>query len=96
MNGLRAFNFDREHRAVEIKHIDGVAFLHSHHIAHLHIKPQNIIACGNQLFIIGFDISVRVDSPDALINRWCRTRGGWPMGPGVCLVLCELSCGLVV
>jgi serine/threonine protein kinase len=53
--------------------IEGVAFLHRHHIAHLDIKPQNVVALENQLFIIDFDISVRVDGPDALIDRWCGT-----------------------
>ncbi|KAI0248060.1 kinase-like domain-containing protein [Lactifluus subvellereus] len=53
--------------------IAGVAFLHRHNIAHLDIKPQNIVALQNQLFIIDFDISVRVDGPDALIDRWCGT-----------------------
>jgi hypothetical protein len=53
--------------------VEGVAFLHFHGIAHLDIKPQNIVALRNQLFIIDFDISVRVDGPDALIDRWCGT-----------------------
>jgi serine/threonine protein kinase len=53
--------------------IEGVAFLHRYDIAHLDIKPQNIVALQNQLLIIDFDISVRVDGPDALIDRWCGT-----------------------
>ena len=55
--------------------IEGVAFLHSQGIAHLDIKPQNIVVVPNQLFIIDFDISVRVDSPSMLIDRWCGTPG---------------------
>ncbi|KAN0106917.1 hypothetical protein V8E52_010661 [Russula decolorans] len=55
--------------------IEGVAFLHSQGIAHLDIKPQNIVVLRNQLFIIDFDISVRVDGPSALIDCWCGTRG---------------------
>jgi len=55
--------------------IEGVAFLHSRGIAHLDIKPQNIVVAPNQLFIIDFDISVRVDGPTALIDRWCGTPG---------------------
>ena len=55
--------------------IEGVAFLHSQGIAHLDIKPPNIVVVPNQLFIIDFDISVRVDGPDALIDRWCGTPG---------------------
>jgi serine/threonine protein kinase len=55
--------------------IEGVGFLHRHGIAHLDIKPQNIVALPNQLFIIDFDISVRVSGPNALIDRWCGTPG---------------------
>ena len=54
--------------------IAGVGFLHRHGIAHLDIKPENIVVLENQLFIIDFDISVCVNDPDALINRW----GGTP------------------
>ena len=53
--------------------IAGVGFLHRHGIAHLDIKPGNIVVLQNQLFIIDFDISVFVTDPDALINRWCGT-----------------------
>lgn len=53
--------------------IEGVAFLHLHGIAHLDIKPDNIVVLRNQLFIIDFDISVRVNSPNMLIDRWCGT-----------------------
>ena len=55
---------------------EGVAYLHRCHVAHLDIKPQNIVVNvnDNRLFIIDFDISVRVDGPDELIDRWCGTR----------------------
>jgi serine/threonine protein kinase len=55
--------------------IEGVAFLHRLGVAHLDIKPQNIVARPNRLFIIDFDISIRVDGPNALIDRWCGTPG---------------------
>ena len=55
--------------------IDGVAYLHGRGIAHLDIKPQNIVALPNQLFIIDFDIAVCVDGADTLIDRWCGTPG---------------------
>ena len=55
--------------------IEGVAFLHRCYIAHLDIKPGNIVVFKNRLLIIDFDISVRVDGPDALIDRWCGTPG---------------------
>ena len=53
--------------------IEGVGFLHCHGIAHLDIKPQNIVILQNQLLIIDFDISVYVSGPDALIDRYCGT-----------------------
>ncbi len=55
--------------------LEGVGFLHRHGIAHLDIKPANTVALRNQLCIIDFDISVRVDGPDALIDRWRGTEG---------------------
>ena len=61
--------------------IEGVGFLHRCDIAHLDIKPGNIVVSENRLLIIDFDISVRVDGPDALIDRWCGTPGWmapWP------------------
>ena len=61
--------------------IEGVAFLHRRGIAHLDIKPQNIVALRNQLFIIDFDISVRVDGTHTLIDRW-RGTPGW-MAPEI-------------
>jgi serine/threonine protein kinase len=86
--------------------VEGVAFLHRHGIAHLDIKPQNIVTVSSQLFIIDFDTAVRVDGPDTLIDCWCGTRG-WmapeigkhPDGPR-CLyspIRADLwSCGLVL
>jgi serine/threonine protein kinase len=53
--------------------IEGIAFLHRHNIAHMDIKPSNIVVLQSRLFIIDFDISVRVDGPDALVDRWCGT-----------------------
>ena len=55
--------------------IEGVASLHSQGIAHLDIKPQNIVVFPKKLFVIDFNISVRVDGPSTLIDRWCGTPG---------------------
>jgi hypothetical protein len=54
--------------------VDGVAFLHENGVAHLDIKPGNIIVTPrSNLYIIDLDISVRVDGPDELINQWLGT-----------------------
>ena len=85
--------------------IEGVAFLHHCGVAHLDIKPQNIVACPNQLFIINFDISVHVDGPNALIDCWCRTPGwmapeigcqDWPRCSYSPIRADLWSCGLVL
>jgi len=55
--------------------IDAVSFLHQQHIAHLDIKPQNLVVLKHRLFIIDFDISVHVDGPETLINYRCGTPG---------------------
>ena len=62
-------------KAVEFsfRFLEAVAFLHHHGIAHLDIKPQNLVIVRGQLFIIDFDLSVHVSGPDALIDRWCGT-----------------------
>jgi serine/threonine protein kinase len=45
-------------------------------VAHLDIKPQNIVVRSDgRLFIIDFDLSLRVDGPDHLIDTWCGTPG---------------------
>jgi len=54
--------------------VDGVAFLHENGVAHLDIKPGNIVVAGpSHLRIIDFDVSVRVDGPDELIDKWVGT-----------------------
>jgi serine/threonine protein kinase len=80
--------------------IEGVAFLHRYNIAHLDLKPQNIVTLQDQLFLIDFDISVCVDGPDALADHWCGTPewmapevGHGPYSP----IRADLwSCGLVL
>jgi serine/threonine protein kinase len=54
--------------------VDGVAFLHENGVAHLDIKPGNmVVTLQSHLYIIDFDISVRVDGPDELIDEWLGT-----------------------
>jgi serine/threonine protein kinase len=56
--------------------------MHRNGVAHLDIKPQNIVVRNDdRLFIIDFDLSLRVDGPDHLIDTWCGTTG-W-MAPDI-------------
>jgi serine/threonine protein kinase len=85
--------------------IDAVSFLHQEHIAHLDIKPQNLVVLKHRLFIIDFGISAHVDGPETLINYRCGTPG-WmapeiehPDGPRLLYspIRADLwSCGLVL
>jgi serine/threonine protein kinase len=62
--------------------IEGIAFIHRNGVAHLDIKPKNIVVRGrDRLYIIDFDISVRVDGPNHFMDRWCGT-SGW-MAPEI-------------
>jgi serine/threonine protein kinase len=71
--GFRLGNFRNDVVDLSRQLIECVAFLDRQDIAHLDIKPEYIAALRKQLFIIDFDISVRVDGLDALIDRWCGT-----------------------
>jgi serine/threonine protein kinase len=56
--------------------VEGVAFLHQCGVAHLDIKPQNIVVGqGRQLWLIDFDISVNVESDNSTVDWWCGTPG---------------------
>lgn len=55
------------HFATEL--IAGLAFLHRHGIAHLDIKPDNLVYTDSfKLEIIDFDVAVQVDNEDVLIT----------------------------
>ena len=53
--------------SVALQLVEAVAFMHEHNVAHMDLKPQNVIipAEGGRLSIIDFSLSVRVSGPDA-------------------------------
>jgi serine/threonine protein kinase len=59
--------------------IDAVAFIHENRVAHLDLKPDNIlVSCTDdrpRLVVIDFGISVFVDSPDTQIKGFAGTPG---------------------
>ncbi|KAH9932993.1 kinase-like domain-containing protein [Fomitopsis serialis] len=69
------------------KHVDeiarelfeAVAFLHAHNIAHLDLKPENIVIppTGGRLTIIDFGSAMRVKSPKPWYKGWVRGTKGY-------------------
>jgi len=61
--------------------LEGVAFLHQHGIAHLDLKPDNVVVQGEdqstspRLSIIDFDISEHVTGVEAVLEGRCGTSG---------------------
>jgi serine/threonine protein kinase len=56
--------------------IEGVAFLHTHHIAHRDIKVDNLVVDKNFcLKIIDFDTAMLVKDEDEEVDDCCGTRG---------------------
>ncbi|KAL5480148.1 hypothetical protein ACEPAI_1418 [Sanghuangporus weigelae] len=57
--------------------IQGVAFLHAQKIAHLDIKPDNLICSFDtgRLLIIDFDVAMKCKDVDEMVERSCGTSG---------------------
>lgn len=56
--------------------LQGVAFLHEHHIAHLDIRLESLVYTrDHRLQIINFDSAMLLPSTDALINEYRGTEG---------------------
>ena len=55
---------------VALQLVEAVAFMHEYNVAHMDLKPQNVIipADGGRLSIIDFSVSIRVRDPDARYN----------------------------
>ncbi|KAH0831421.1 kinase-like domain-containing protein, partial [Lanmaoa asiatica] len=54
--------------SVVLQLVEAVAFMHEHNVAHMDLKPCNIIIPpeGGRLSIIDFSVSILVRSPDAM------------------------------
>ena len=73
--------------------LEGVAFLHDQKVAHLDLKPDNVVVDGvdperpPRLLIIDFGVSIRVDDEDTTIEGfrgtlpWVAPEVGMPNGP---------------
>ncbi|EJC97801.1 kinase-like protein, partial [Fomitiporia mediterranea MF3/22] len=57
--------------------IEGIAFLHRQKIAHLDIKPENLVYSvkSERLYIIDFDIAMRCKDVDEMVKVSCGTPG---------------------
>ncbi|KAF8490608.1 kinase-like domain-containing protein [Gautieria morchelliformis] len=58
--------------------LEGVAFMHQHQLAHLDIKPDNIVVMpGEQptVFIVDLECSEKVDGIETMIDEKCGTSG---------------------
>ena len=63
--------------SVALQLVEAVAFMHEHNVAHLDLKPQNVIipAEGGRLSIIDFSVSIRVPGPDITYSGVVGTEG---------------------
>jgi hypothetical protein len=54
--------------------VKGLAYLHEHNIAHLDIKPDNLVCDDDfRLKIIDFDIAIKVEDENTEIDEYCGT-----------------------
>ena len=76
---LDARDFTQPSVALDLMHqlSDAVAFIHANRVAHLDLKPRNLLVSrtsdGPRLVMIDFDVSVFVDSPDSQIEGFVGT-----------------------
>ena len=56
--------------------LEGVSFMHKHRVAHLDLKPDNIvITATGRLLIIDYSVSVQVSGPESWIKGYRGTEG---------------------
>ena len=63
--------------SVALQLFEAVGFMHDHNVAHMDLKPQNIVIppAGGRLSIIDFSVSIRVTGPDAKYAGAVGTEG---------------------
>ena len=72
-------SFRNEVESLRIQFLEGVAFLHKHGVAHLDLKPSNLLVNGKRgslsprLSIIDFGLSVFVESEKTEVTGYCGT-----------------------
>ena len=68
--------FEIPHHPLARQFIEGVAFMHNHHVAHLDLKPDNIVlTAARRLLIIDYGVSVQVSEPESWISGYRGTKG---------------------
>jgi serine/threonine protein kinase len=76
---LDARNFTGSSVSLDLMYqlLEAVAFIHANRVAHLDLKPRNLLVSGTgdrpRLVMIDFDVSVFVDSPDTQIEGFVGT-----------------------
>ena len=53
--------------------VEGIAFIHRHRIAHLDIKPSNLVYAPGRLYIIDFDLAMRCEDIEDTTEICCGT-----------------------
>ncbi|KAI9444358.1 kinase-like domain-containing protein [Lactarius psammicola] len=76
---LEEKHFSIRRESLRIQFLEGVAFLHEHGIAHLDLKPGNVLVHGKsgslspRLSIIDFGLSVFAESEETLVEGYRGT-----------------------
>ena len=108
---LREAHFPCAVELLRVQFLEGVAFLHECGIAHLDLKPENVLVDGKrgsllpQLSIIDFGLSIFVESEETLVEgyrgtkSWVAPEAGTEHGPVMkysALLADRWSCGQVL
>ncbi|KAH9016175.1 kinase-like domain-containing protein [Lactarius hengduanensis] len=76
---LEEKHFPLRRESLHIQFLEGVVFLHEHGVAHLDLKPRNVLVHGSSgslsphLSIIDFGLSVIVESEETLVEGYHGT-----------------------